>query len=112
MLERTPLPAVYSHSPQPAAISYEKTARTQQGGPGSLKIPALLKNKVGNRGNFLSGKKCPSRHHVYHAFHHVFTTKTPPENAHFPENPPAKTPNLLTEKYSAKHNQKTHQPRV
>jgi hypothetical protein len=47
----------------------------------------LLKNKVGDSGSFFGGKNCPSRHHVYHAIHHVFTTKTPQENSIFSENP-------------------------
>jgi hypothetical protein len=53
---------------------------------------ARKKNKVENRGMFSAPKNTPSPHHVYHAFHHNFTTKTPHEKHAFPQNTPQKRP--------------------
>jgi hypothetical protein len=51
----------------------------------------LPKNKVKIPVLFLGPKKCASKHHVYHAFHHNFTTKTPQQNTHFLQNPSKNT---------------------
>jgi hypothetical protein len=54
-------------------------------------IPAvLLKNKLQNPVLFPAPKKSPAIHHVYHALHHMFTTKTPQQTTAFPQNPQQK----------------------
>jgi hypothetical protein len=49
------------------------------------------KNKVQKSGVFLAPAQTPFSHHVYHAFHHVFTIKKPRSTTHFFQNPPSKT---------------------
>src|SRR5713226_7273463 len=41
---------------------------------------------------FSAPKNTPSPHHIYHAFHHNFTTKKPHPKHAFPQNPPQKRP--------------------
>jgi hypothetical protein len=45
------------------------------------------KNKVQKSGMFLAVKIRAFSHHVYHAFHHDFTSKLPQKNTHFFKNP-------------------------
>jgi hypothetical protein len=45
------------------------------------------KNKVQKSGMFLAVKIRTFSHHVYHAFHHDFTSKLPQKNTHFFKTP-------------------------
>jgi hypothetical protein len=42
--------------------------------------------------HILIGEYAPSLHHVFDAFHHVFTIKIPAANTHFFQNTPQKRP--------------------
>jgi hypothetical protein len=66
-----------------------------------LKTPP--KNKVETPVPFFDQKKCASKHHVYHAFHHNFTTKTPQQNTRFLENPQQKHPSTTKIKTTQPH---------
>jgi hypothetical protein len=52
------------------------------------------KKKLQFGGVFFSTQNTPSSHHVYHAFHHNFTTKTPHSKHPFSQNTPQKRPRI------------------
>jgi hypothetical protein len=51
---------------------------------------------------FLAAKNVQSIHHVCHAFHHMFTTKTPRPAPRFPQNPLQKRLSTTTKKTAQK----------
>jgi hypothetical protein len=59
-------------------------------------------NKVERSGVFFEAEKCPSTHHVYHAFHHDGTIKKATFCTPFFSKTPAKTPIRHRKKNSAK----------
>jgi hypothetical protein len=50
-------------------------------------VTGPAKNKVQKSGMFLAVKIRAFSHHVYHAFHHDFTSKLPSKNTHFFKTP-------------------------
>src|ERR1700753_3584436 len=65
--------------------------------PGDPRNPNRT-NIFENFGVFFSNKKRPSTHHVYHAFHHKMTTKTPRSTTTIPQNPLQKHHSTTQEK--------------
>jgi len=46
-----------------------------------------MKKNISKSWHFFEAGKCASSNHKFTTIHHEQTTKTPPENTHFSENP-------------------------
>jgi hypothetical protein len=73
---------------QPVVVPHCNVPRT---GTNSFPKRESLKINFKMVAHFSTSKKRPPIHHLYHASHHELTTKTPPLNTHFCQNP-YKTP--------------------
>jgi hypothetical protein len=71
--------AILSVRPSACKVCLSRGSRPRE------KSPA--KNKVEKAGMFFDTQKCPATHHVYHAFHHDLTIKTPRSAPRFSQNP-------------------------
>jgi hypothetical protein len=59
---------------------------------GSAFLPQPGEKIVGKIGVVFDSKQAPQTHHVYHAFHHVLTTKKPRSCTLISQNTPQKRP--------------------
>jgi hypothetical protein len=76
-----------------ACVLWSSARRIHMRAPAPQTFPKWESLKINSRSmsHFLPLKMWPSNHHIHHANHHKFTTKTPRFVTHFLQKPPAKT---------------------